>query len=177
MIEPDIEAGRLPPQIRTAQLIVGALIAGVLIFAIVVGFTVSGQSTPSGGSAAQVSPDTLRIVWIAFFLSLIPFYTIFRVLMKKQLIAMEDAVWRKEFPRMFFLLTILGCAMFEGASLFACVIALITRHYVDLTYVLLPVGAMLLFFPTRGRFESYISMIQRERSFVGSGIARESTRE
>jgi hypothetical protein len=58
-------------------------------------------------------------------------------------------------------LTLIGCAMAEGASLFGIVALLITGHWLAIVVPALGLALLGLQFPTRAKFSSFADAVTR----------------
>lgn len=158
--------------LRPLQMIVAALIVGVITFTIVALALGGMQSGPGQAPApAQTGSlsmaNTLRLVCAALIAGTLMVFPIVRrgqigVLSRQA--SGGDAEDRAQIMQAFTATTIIGGALAEGPALFAAVILLLTGNPVDLILVAVPLLVLLSRFPTAGRWESFVRTIEVGRS-------------
>lgn len=158
--------------LRPLQMIVAALIVGVITFTIValaVGGMQSGPGqAPAPAQAGSLSmANTLRLVCAALIAGTLMVFPIVRrgqigVLSRQT--SGGDADDRARLMQAFTATTIIGGALAEGPALFGAVILLLTGELQDLILIAVPLLVLLFRFPTAGRWESFVRGIQVQRS-------------
>lgn len=140
--------------VRTLQIITGAMVMGVILFAVVAIVVTGGPNIPSSG----IILSTVAAAWavVAFLLHLVV----------PSIIASQRvrAVGADQLHSVYFTKTIIGLALLEGAAFFN-LIALMLEHN---TWSLAITGGLLFWmlgmFPTRTRVDQWVETKLMERS-------------
>ncbi|MHC4949116.1 MAG: hypothetical protein ACYTG1_12810 [Planctomycetota bacterium] len=153
----------VPPTLRSLQIIVGALVLGVVSFA-----AVALVVKPAGAPPADLG--MLRMVCLLMLVTMVPASLIARHLMLRRNEPRADnpfaAVDAGPDPQAdaqacaarFQQATIVGCALLESVSLFALILFLLGRDPVDLVLAGVPVLLMVTaFFPTERRWRRFVT--------------------
>src|ERR1043165_6398413 len=149
--------------LQSAQVIVAALVLGIVIFAgVVIGLQSGGGMKPPAAGLT----GTLAAVLAALFVSGVVF-----ALLVGRFVTRANQKPREAYPapaaellvQPFVLLTIIRAAMLEAPGLLGVVCLMLTGRL----EMLIPTGAcvigMMLIFPTRGRFESFVAAVSGRR--------------
>ncbi len=142
----------LRSRIRLLQIIVSAFIFGLTVFILIASLLPS--AAPAGPGATAPPLDILRLVWAFFLITEVPFYFVFRASLKRNTASMA-ALTDDTLMQRYFVLTLLGAAMAEGVSLFGGVIFIIGRESLDVLLAVPGLVALLILFPTLGRFINF----------------------
>lgn len=156
--EPTFDPSPTPPQLRVLRIIVSCLVLGVSLFAIV---SIVVPATSGGG----LPLSTLRGV-AALLLAV----NIVGALLVRRGLAHGCAPDTSDELLMsrFFVATLIGSALLEGAALFAVVIHLLGRNPLDLLIAAVAVLLILaVFFPTDGRWRRFVQSVRRRDAFPG----------
>lgn len=165
----DLDDSAIQPRLRVLQMIAGALIMGVVVFAMVAIATGNRGGGGAGGSGgapgpASASAATLRYVAAAVLFSGITVAFIMNAVMRKSVAGPPDFQQTGEreplsihlvFNR-FFTMTIISLALLEGPALFGAVIVLLTGDMPDLAFVAVPVVGMLALYPTQNKWRNLL---------------------
>jgi len=147
------------PRLLQLKIIVGALAAGVVAFAVIAIFLAGGE----GLAQADTDPGfthMLLMVLTLFGLGLVVAYPLIR----RSLVGKLRSAWRggagaptedQHLIEHFQTLTIIGAAMAEGFALFAGVIYLVTAHPAALAGIVIGLLALSRFFPTEASFAKF----------------------
>lgn len=164
-IDPDVQPV-IQARLRVLKMLATALIGGVVIFAAIVAVTVTQRSTgggtpsPGGGPSA----DMMRIIAGVLLFSAIAASTVIAMVVPKQCRAMLAHDQRgndRDHDQMlllarFFTARLMSLALFEGAALFITVVVLLHGQMLDLIFTGVAVLAMLIQFPTAGRWRRFL---------------------
>jgi len=146
----------LATQIRVIQIVVGALIAGVLAFATVVIVTGALQKAPQGHFLSYISVGFGTLMAILHVL--VPAF-VERAGLANQPVGADPSM----LCGVFFTRTIIAAALLEGAAMLS-IAALLTEHHpwvLGVTAVMLVL--LLMQFPSRTRVEHWLEMRAMER--------------
>jgi hypothetical protein len=162
----ELISGRL----RTTQIVAGGLVAGIVIFLVVVLIVVQ-----QGPAPARPAEPIMTYFALAFFGTSLGVWSFLPAqIARKQVDKIAAATWRprpqaspgqlpddtSQLLTVFQTKLLVGYGMLEGASSFACVAYLVDRDAVSLGVVAATVLLMLLSFPTRGRLNSWLEQQQ-----------------
>lgn len=160
-------ANALAAQLRTAQVIVLALLFGVFALAAVallIGPTSPPPPAPAG--AAPAGPfggiDPLLLVLGALILGQLPVLVFLSVAISRQAVqiagrlAADHEARDRALAALWFNSVIVRAALAEGAGLFAAVILLLKGEPLALAGVGFAVVVLLALLPTRGRLENFV---------------------
>lgn len=157
--------------VRTAQLIVAALLVGVIAFAaaaLVIGplQPPPPPPPPTPGAAPMTGPfgtlDPLVVVLMALILGQFPVLIFLGVALAKQAAAMagrlasEPDTRDQALARLWLNAAILRAALAEGAGLFGAVILMVSGDRLGLIGVGFAVIVLMAIMPSRGRLENWI---------------------
>jgi hypothetical protein len=179
------------------QIIVGALLAGLLCFLVITTVIDVGPKPAGAPGAAAVEPPMPIITYLAVASGamLLPVSFVVPVLVsKKQRQAMLSGQasdgprpatapcvrsWGANtpiggFPAAFLIQLIMGCAISEGAAFFALVAYLLEKNPLSLTMALVLIAAIIMRFPTSGRVGRWIE--QQEEKLRGEQLDASSSR-
>jgi hypothetical protein len=144
---------------RTAQIVVGALMMGLLTMG-AVAFVVAQDK---GGEASIVSWIAAGffglMVIVSFFL---PRTTAAQFI--RELAANAPRDWRAGLAPLYLNKTIQANAMLEGSGFFNAIAFLIDGHWLNLAIVGAILVLMAITFPSQSKFESWAEQVQREHS-------------
>ena len=156
--------------LRTQQIVFGALIVGLVTFTIVA-LVVGPQMNRSGNTGLPQMLNILRLACGALIFGTVAVFPVVKSAHLKNLVNasraghhdgdVEDA---DAFFPAFATINIIGGALAEGPALFAAVILLLSANPLDLLLVVVPLAVLVWRFPTRGRWESFVLAIDRERA-------------
>jgi hypothetical protein len=152
---PDAEVERA---VRVLRIIVAALVMGLVTFiAVAAGLVASGSAVENPEAALP-----LLVALAGFALAGVPAYVVARLTILKKLRrgvaeGATAAISTDELTRSFTALTIVGCAVAEGASLFAIVILLVTGIWWVLVVPALGIALIVLQAPSRDKFHQFAS--------------------
>jgi hypothetical protein len=151
-------------EIQSAQIILGAMVLGMLAFAGVAIF-VRPQMEPADPGLGR----TLLITLIALAVGELAAYLVLRMSVIRRLRAsLGGQAGGPELERMVagqvLSLTIIGAAMLEGCGLFGIVIYLVSGATVGLLAPALAIGGMALLLPTRERNARFVARITDEQT-------------
>ncbi|MBU0617697.1 MAG: hypothetical protein KKI02_08260 [Planctomycetes bacterium] len=146
----------MPPNLQNLRLIIPAMAMGVILFAAIVIFLITGGSMSTNPELANVLLFTL----VALAVMELAAYVVVRKVITGNLRrrwlghAVED-VPPEELLKWFQTLTLVGAAMAEGLSLFGLVILLVTGNW--LAIVAPAIGLLLIarHFPTRDKLNRF----------------------
>jgi len=164
--------------LRALQIIVGAMIVGIVVFAVIgmaLGGVAQGQGTapPAAGQTGGLSfENLLRLIWLLMVVGLIAAGAVLRRTQVNQAVrvsAADEAIGREDLLRLFTTMTIISAAMAEGAALFGCVMLLLGGAPVDLVFIAAPLLVMLWLFPTPGRWQGFVRRVEDERTLRRGG--------
>lgn len=182
----------LKPLIRTEQIIVGALIAGAVLF-LVVAAVVASQGVSDMGEDESMSL-VFNLVLLLFLMSAV----LGRLIVPASMVAaarrkIVSGNWSPaEGPNQADLAsiiartgdagrliavhqtkTIVGAALVEGVTFFAIIVYMLTQSTFGLAVACAMIAVQALLFPTRGRvldwIEAQLRRIEEERAFAGPG--------
>ena len=163
----------LAMRVRTLQIIVGALVAGLLIIIAIMAFIASGQRPNNGGPQAAPSTPLITYVSYLFAVMLIPM----SVVIPSQIVASARKGLVKKTPsddvdaltNLYQTKTIISGAMREGVGHFAAITYMIEHQVMSLGLALACVVAEAALFPTRERVDRWIEdqlgRLAQEREF------------
>lgn len=149
-----------PDQVgRTAQIIVGALMMGQIIFLGIALMQGQGKPAVLGPIALLGAVITAMMILVATILSrLSPVAAI------RKLAEQRPENWRTALAPIYTTKTILANAPIEGAGFFNGVAYLIHAHWISLACAGIGLALMAITFPSQMKFESWAEQVQRENS-------------
>lgn len=136
---------------RTGQIIVGALIMGVLTFAMI---------AASIGTWDPTNFGIMQILGIGMCMGTFPAALIVPKLIVSNMRQTlpkppNDSVTQDSFAPMFLTSTIIGAALIEGSAFFSLVTYLLEGHFSSLIVALVCLFTLVLFFPMPGRVAEF----------------------
>lgn len=159
---PDLDSTKTrPPTLQSAQLIVGALLMGVVAFTIVAVVMVNNGRPLK---PAMATPLGIALATCALF-------CIFGAIAFGRFVTNANrAPWQAHpdpVPELmlqpFVIVTILRAALLEGPALFGVLVFLVTGRWEMLIAAAAGVIGLLAIFPSRARFESFVSAVSGRR--------------
>jgi len=150
----------MPPNLQNLRLIIPAMAMGVIIFAAIVIFLITGGSMSTDPEPANL----LLLVLAAFAVTELAAYVVVRKVVAGNLRrrwlgrAVED-VPSEELVKWFQTLTLVGAALAEGLSLFGLVILLITGNWLAIAAPAIGLLLIARNFPTRDKFNRFAGSI------------------
>lgn len=163
MTEPPLNQD-LPPELlqplRAMQVVVLALVSGMLVFGGVMVF-LSARVTPNPG------------LWLLVYLCIgaVGFVVVLRRVVLRVMLKTERGKIARLYPaagagtaqaenaalaQLFIRSTIAGTALLEGSVMFNAITFLLTRHPLTLVLAVVVLAGMAMQFPTRARFEEWL---------------------
>jgi len=164
----------VPPSLRVAQMMVGALAAGVLLFAGIVGLgptlgigpfaPAPPPPVPAGPPGASPATPPLLLMWAATGFGVLVMWLILRGVLLNQARRQwaggpQDEAAGRQIVQAYVIRSILWAALLEGWGLFGCVTAMITGHVAVLAGPIAAVAAMLAAMPSPARLGAYVSKV------------------
>lgn len=147
------------PQLRTAQILVGALLAGVATFAAVV------ASLVASGSLKPQQPDLVLPLGVGLA-ALFVAGVVAAVGVGRLVVRANREAWAKHpdpepdlMLMPFVSLTIMRAAFLEGPAILGVVALLLTGEWAMLAGTVLGAAGLLLIMPTRDRFDAFIQNV------------------
>ena len=158
--------------LRTQQIIFGGLMCGLVAFTVVALVVGPRMSRPPTATPPPV--DILRLACGILILATLAVFPLVKrahlnTLAKVMSWKKDEDDGRKGLLAAFGTINIIGGALAEGPALFAMVILLLSANPLDLLLVAVPLAVLVWRFPTRGRWESVVLSIDRERSLRRQG--------
>lgn len=155
---------QLNPAIRTMQIIVGALVLGVVNFMAVVVFVIRPQAQEAGGELPLLTYLAVGFAVLGVLASIVVPAILAGSLRKSMSVPQGPSgpVGTKEsipigpLLQMYQTLLIIRCALLEGAAFFCLVAHMIERQTITLAAAGVLLLVLLSQFPTRSRVESWI---------------------
>ena len=143
--------------VRTTQIIIGALLTGVILFGAV---AMTGQSEPKQ-SILTIAGAGLAGMQILMWI-VIPGMTVRSQLNSMKGLSEADLMLR--LGQAYQTQKIIGAALLEGAGLFNCVAYMIDRQTLTLGVVGTLIVLLASMFPTLGQYESWVDEMKRDIS-------------
>jgi F0F1-type ATP synthase membrane subunit c/vacuolar-type H+-ATPase subunit K len=176
MIDDYSRSSVISGRLRALQIIAAALIAGVVLFGLIVGMIIlQQQPQPGGGAAPGAAPssgsmnvrppvDLLRYVAIGLLImGTIGALSILRLAATQTAREfrgrqdLADETTQESLFSRFYIARLIGLALVESAALLAIVIAMVGGRLADLAIAGVAVAVMLLLlFPTGGRWNRFV---------------------
>lgn len=144
--------------VRTTQIIIGALISGLVCFG---GIALTSQNQPGGQSVLTMVGAGLSLMQVLMWI-VIP-----GIVAKAQLKDLRDVAEADRMPLLaqaFLTRKIIGAALLEGAGFFNLVGYMIERQVISLAIVGVLLALLAAMLPTQGQFDSWAEEMQREFS-------------
>ncbi len=145
-------------RLRILQMIVGAMIIGLVLAAVV--FALNLPTTPTFG-------PSLRIVLLIVTSALIAFCIGVRFIVRRNALQQprtDNDVSPQQVFNQFFILILTTAAILEGACLFGLIVFLLSGDQIDLAIAAVPFAIMILLaFPTRGRWQNLLADAKNQR--------------
>lgn len=147
--------------VRTLRLILGALIAGLVLF---VGIAWVTDVTENAARGLEVLPYVTPVLAVA---DLVGYLVLRRVMLDRLRSRLKQQGASDEsplelMPRELFTLTMVGAALAESVGLFGTVVFLVTRLDWVLVAPAVAVGVILLLMPSAERFRDQLTSLSRE---------------
>lgn len=162
----------MPPSLRVAQMMVGALAAGVLLFAGVVGLgptlgigpAAPPPPVPTGPPGASPTTPPLLLTWAATGFGVLVMWLILRGVLLNQARRQwasgpQDEAAGRQIVQAYVIRSIFWAALLEGWGLFGCVTAMITGHIAVLAGPIAAAVAMLAAMPSPARLGAYVAKV------------------
>lgn len=144
--------------VRTTQIIIGALMAGLVSFG---GVALASQNQPNNQSILTILAAGLALMQILMW------FVIPGMIVKTQLKTMKDLSEADRMPRLaqvFQTHKIVGAALLEGAGFFNWVAYMIDHQAITLGVVGTLMVLLASMFPTQGQYESWVEEMKHELS-------------
>ncbi len=155
--------------IKTGQILVGALLFGMLSFAVV-------AATMGGKLNTSPDPNLAEMLFIVMGVLAVVEFTAYNFLLKPLLIAqvrrealaLDESVRPRYLEQRYLIVTILAAALAEGLGLLGAVTVLLTGRLEALAAPGLAAMALLVILPGPYRFERFTRLIENNQPFPPS---------
>ena len=154
----EIGARLTPPESvgQTSQIIAGALIMGIVVFACVAFFVAKGEPAESPMLALMGAGMAVMMVVVRFVMS-----TVIVNGAKAGLKEAADADVMTQLAGLYQTKMIVGMAVLEGAALFSLMAYISEKQFWSYGVVAFLLGVMAISFPSQGQFESWAEEMKR----------------
>ena len=142
---------------RTAMIIAGALIQGVVIFAVVAYFIAKGEPAKSPMIALMGAGMAVMMVVMRFVLPMVIVNGA-----KARLKEASEAEQMSQLAGLYQTKMIVGMAVLEGAAFFNLIAYIIEKQLWSYRVVAFLLAVMAISFPSQGQFESWAEDMKRE---------------
>jgi hypothetical protein len=172
----------LKPVLQTSQIILGALVAGLVFFLGIILFVMPKQGGPPGGGGQTSLPILLIVVFVFAITGLVLSVIAPRIMMTATRRKIAGAIAASSVPGspdakgfleevewmpVYMTQMIVGAALIEGSAFFALIVYMLERNPIVLGLALFLIAALALRFPTREKVTTWIdqqnALLQQER--------------
>lgn len=154
------DAETLQGRVRVLRIIVGAMILGLALFAVIAGLV----GPPGGRRPGAELRQILLLVLVLLAASEVPAYLLIRRNLVKNLRTAYDQAAEQEklveqLAPHFAMLTIIGCAMAEGIGFFGLLVVFVTGAWFGWAAFLVALLLLIAQFPRMARISGFVSSV------------------